>query len=218
MVIERAVQPSLWPELAPDKPFGPIIGSVFVGTNAELIAAIGPLYLTGSVCDLTYGKGGWWKRYQPDVFVAHDIDPTKGDGVDFRHLPEPDDTYDAVTFDPPYIAQGGDKDQRGADFRDRFGLVQRSTNGMWRMIGAGLIEAARVTKPGGFVVTKCMDAVSGQLDLGHVRMITIGQVIGLGVHDLIVHHGGPGLGGHNIKMIQRARRHHSYLIAFRVRP
>lgn len=217
MVIERAVQTSLLDDV-PERPVGRIIGSVMFGNNADIINAIGPLYLTGNVCDLTYGNGGWWTRYRPDTLVCHDIDTTKGDGVDFRRLPEPDDTYDAVTFDPPYINQGGTKDVRGADFRDRYGLqTSRSQSSLWRLITAGLIEAARVTRPGGHVIVKCMDATSGGLDLGHVRMITVADCIGLQLHDLIVHHTGGGIGGHNITTVQRARRHHSYLLAFKVR-
>lgn len=199
------------------RPVGFIPASVMTGSNADVIETIAPLYLTGSVCDLTYGRGMWWRRFRPDPFVMHDIDTTKGDGVDFRHLPEADGTYDAVTFDPPYIAPGGLSTSTVPEYRDGFGLDQRSTSSLWLLIGAGLYEAARVTKRGGFVLAKCMDAVDGsRLDLGHVRMIELGRLIGLQVHDLIVHVTGSGPGGHNIRTVLRCRRHHSYLIVFRV--
>jgi hypothetical protein len=215
---ERAVQTSLLPEV-PERPVGPILPSVIDGNNAELIAAVAPLYLTGSVCDVTYGLGGWWKRYRPDELVAHDIDPNKGDGVDFRSLPEPDSTYDAVCFDPPYVPQGGmSADDKGmVAFRSRFGLMEESTP-WWStkaLLVDGLAECARVSRC--WVLAKCGDFVSGgRFHLGHKWMMQAGDECGLGdPWDVIIHHTGSGPGGHNIITPLRARRHHSYLIVFR---
>lgn len=215
----RVVEMSLFPDVKPDRPVGPIVPSVFVGTNAQLVAAIAPLYLIGSVCDLTYGMGKWWSLYQPTTFVGHD--KFKGDGVDFTALPEADGTYDAVCFDPPYIPQGGvDKSTRRGDaFLGRFGLTKSMSDAeLWEMVGGGFAEAARVVKPGGFVLVKCMDFVNGSgLTLGHRRVLDMADVLGLRCHDLIVHNTGSGPGGHNIFTPKRARRHHSYLLVF-VRP
>lgn len=213
MSTTRAVKQSLFPDMQPEKAIGPILPSVFVGSNAEMIRAAAPLYLQGSVMDCTYGEGKWWESYRPAVFVGHDL---KTDGVDFTALPELDDTYDAVTFDPPYIPQGGTKDAAiGARFRTGFGLVQRSESGLWTLIEAGLTECARVVKPMGFVLVKCTDYVNGgSLTFGHVKAMEIADRVGLACHDLIVHHTGSGPGGHNIFIPKRARRHHSYLLVF----
>lgn len=215
----RDVQTSLWPDMVPERPQGWIMPSVFTGTNADLIANIAPMYLTGSVCDVTYGNGatagGWWRRFTPDPFTFHDV---AGDGVDFTDLPEADDTYDAVTFDPPYIPQGGTNntdDEAINRFRSGFGLRTRTETYLWHMIGAGLAECARITRPGGFVVTKCTDYVSSErMTWGHVRMMELAADVDMVCHDLIVHHTGSGPGGHNIFTPKRARRHHSYLLVF----
>ncbi len=45
----RSVQLSAFPEIQPDKPVGPILPSVFVGTNADLMAAVAPFYLEWAV-------------------------------------------------------------------------------------------------------------------------------------------------------------------------
>ena len=199
----RHVQPSLWPELAPDRPLGPIVGSVQTGTNSDLIAAVAHLYLTGSVCDLTYGTGGWWRNYRPAGLVCHDLDPDKGDGVDFTDLPEADETYDAVTFDPPYVATGGLTTSTTPDYRNRFGLVQRGDYELSDLIRAGLHEAARVSRR--WVLVKCMDAVAhDELRLGHLEVLDTADELGLTVHDLLVHHTGSGPGGHNIYTVRRA--------------
>lgn len=63
-------------------------------TNAEFIADAARLYLDPdmAIADATYGKGIWWRAWRPRQLVAHDLTV---DGVDFRALPEPDDTFDA---------------------------------------------------------------------------------------------------------------------------
>jgi hypothetical protein len=213
---------------APDKPIGRIVGSVINGTNADLIHAIAPLYLTGSVLDVTYGNGdtagGWWKRYTPEPFTFHDI---AVDGVDFRALPEADGSVDTVCFDPPYVlsgskpmperkAHGHGSLHRGSntkDFRERFGLEPMTRAELLALINDGLAECARVASQ--WVVTKCMDYTAWhEFYLGHLDMIDRGRALGLAVHDLIVHHTGSGPGGNNIFDVKRARRHHSYLLVF----
>lgn len=206
----RPVQGSLIPDVSPDRPTGAIVGSVQSGSNADLIARLAPLYLTGSVLDCTYGRGRWWTKYRPAELITHDIEL---DGVDFRALPEDDRSVDAVCFDPPYIPQGGYATSTQQDFANRFGLTSRSRLDIWSFFDDGMAECARVTRR--WVLAKCCDFVNGgQFCLGHLKMIDAGERAGLTVHDLIVHHGGAGPGGHNIFTPLRARRHHSYLIVF----
>ena len=214
----RPVQLSAFPDIQPDKPVGPILPSVFVGTNADLMAAVAPFYLDGSVCDLTYGEGKWWDRFRPDPFVAHD--KFKLDGVDFTDLPEPDNTYDAVCYDPPYVASGGLSAQL-PEFQHRYGIGSARIDGgnknLHGLAVAGLREAIRVTR--GFVLVKCMEYVSGSgrnafADVPYLMTATALDS-GCFKHDQIVHHTGSGPGGHNIFDPKRARRHHSYLLVFR---
>jgi hypothetical protein len=210
--VDRPIQQSLIPELA--RPLGTVPGSVQVGDNADLIATLAPLYLTGSVLDVTYGQGGWWRRFTPDPFVAHDLTT---DGVNFTDLPHPDGSFDAVTFDPPYIPQGGTNHLAATEWGKRYGItVSRTMDDMDQMFTAGMAEAARVSRQ--WVLVKCTDhTMSSELVVGSVRTVNIGTALGLVVHDLIVHHTGAGPGGHNIMTIRRCRRHHSYLLVFRVK-
>lgn len=219
-LVQRPVQGSMFPDIQPDKPIGPILPSVFQGTNADLMAAVAPFYLTGSVCDVTYGEGKWWDRFTPDPFVAHDL--YKLDGVDFSALPEPDDTYDTVCFDPPYVLSGGES-ARQAEFQDRFGIGMKNLGhngfrGFEGLIHAGLIETARVARV--FLLVKCMEFAQGGGAGGGFRDVPYlvrrwADDLGLRTHDVIVHHTGSGPGGHNIFTPKRARRHHSYLLVFR---
>lgn len=213
MTPERVVELSLFPDIQPDKPVGRILPSVFQGTNAELMAAVAPFYLNGDVMDCTYGEGNWWLKFRPASLVGHD--KYKGDGVDFTDLPEPAESYDAVTFDPPYIPAGGYETSTAGDFHDNFGLRQHTRDDLMEMNTNGLAECARVVRFDGFILAKCCDYVSSRkFWLGHVEMIAIAESLGLFVHDLIVHHTGSGPGGHNIFTPIRARRAHSYLLVF----
>ena len=214
----RAVEMSLFPDMAPDKPVGPILPSVFTGSNADLMLAVSPYYLTGSVCDLTYGEGKWWDRYKPEPFTAHD--KYKGDGVDFTDLPEADCTYDAVCFDPPYVASGGESATLG-DFQQAYGIgglrIDGGNKALGPLITAGMAEAIRVSRR--WVLVKCMEYAQGGGTLTDFRDIPYevtktALALGCHKHDQIVHHTGSGPGGHNIFDPKRARRHHSYLLVF----
>lgn len=216
----------MFPEVAPDRPVGSILASVQSGTNADLINAVAPLYLTGSVCDVTYGEGKWWERFKPDPFIAHDLH--KLDGVDFTALPEGDNTYDAVCFDPPYVVSGGDSSAKlTSGFQDAYGIGTKNLGrglpvGRERRFEAllhdGLAECARVTRK--WLLVKCMEFAQGSFahdfhDIPFLMTKWAVEECGLRKHDVIVHHTGKGPGGHNIFTPKRARRHHSYLLVFR---
>ena len=205
----RAVEVSLFPDLRSDKAVGPLIPSVIPGTNADLIAAITPLYLTGSVLDATYGEGGWWKRRRPtELFVP----PA---GTDFRDLPYGDHSFDTVCYDPPYIPAGGDTTSTAGDFQDRYGLRGgRNQISLETLVLDGLAECARVARK--FLLVKCMDYVNGGrfTAMSYTIAHRATHRLELTLHDEIVHHAGSGPGGHNIVDQLRARRHHSKLLVF----
>jgi len=134
-------------------------------TNADLIVACRDLgYLSGThvTLDPTYGRGTFWKLWKPPLLVAHDL---KLDGVDFRDLPHDDNTFDAITFDPPYKLNGTPDMQ--AD--ERYGVdVRRTRDERHRLICDGIDECARVVAPRGWLLVKCQDQVNG----GKVRWQT----------------------------------------------
>jgi hypothetical protein len=212
----RAVQGSMFPDIQPDKPIGKILPSVFVGTNADLMAAVAPFYLTGSVLDVTYGNGdtagGWWRRFTPPDFAYHDL---ALDGVDFRALPHGADEFDTVCFDPPYVHSGTAATTAGAEaFRKRFGLSAAfAPSGVLPLILEGLDDVCRVARR--FVLVKCMEFAQGYRFHDIPTAVTMRCAeVGWVKHDQIVHHTGSGPGGSNIFDPARARRHHSYLIVF----
>lgn len=150
-------------------------------TNAALIADVASLYLSRSMhtLDPTYGRGLWWTRWRPDRLVSHDR--WKGDGVDFRNLPELDRTFELVAFDPPYVCMGGRKTTGMADFADRFGLADapKSPAELQQHNDAGLGEVWRVLDFEGLALVKCKAYVSsGRLWPGDY--LTLGRAYELG--------------------------------------
>lgn len=212
----RAVEVSLFPEIRADRCVGPLVPSLIAGDNADLIAAVAPLYIAGDVLDVTYGRGMWWRRHRPENLQAHDI---ALDGVDFRKLPYDDRSWDTVCFDPPYIKSTGTIESSTApSFRDRFGLDEkRTTAEVGELIVDGLTECARVMKR--YLLVKCMDYSNGrQFHAVSYSTVAAAQQIGLYLHDEIILHAGPGPGGsHRILDQRRARRVHSKLLVFRWR-
>ncbi len=138
----------------------PVLAAQSWPTNAHLLADVARLWIPveGTVLDVTYGRGIWWKQFHPATLVTHDL---RSDGVDFRQLPEADSTFDVVAFDPPYVCTGGRETSTISDFNERFGLhtTPRTPAELDNYIGAGLAECARVVKPHGVVLVKAMDYV-----------------------------------------------------------
>lgn len=199
-----------------ERAVGPLPPSVVVGDNSALIASIAPLYLTGSVLDVTYGRGMWWRRFTPEPFLGHDL----ADGIDFRDLPHEEGSWDTVCFDPPYIptraAQTASPVLEGR-FRPSFGLEQTRTKAQLdKLIADGLAECGRVARR--WVLAKCCDYAENRSTfvLGHVKVIESGEALGLRVHDLIVHVAGGGPGRSRITELRRSSRTHSYLVVFSV--
>lgn len=150
----------------------PVLAATAWKTNAEMIEAVvqlGYLRADDHVLDPTWGRGTWWKNWQPHTLTATDLDPAKSPDplgpVDFTDLPWPDATFDVVAFDPPYKLNGTPSDTDGID--ERYG-VGGGTYTRWQdrhqLIRDGITEAARVLKPAGCLLLKCQDQVcSGQV-------------------------------------------------------
>lgn len=212
---ERPMQLSIMEGM--ERPVGPIPPSVCTGSNADLLASVAPLYLTGSVLDVTYGGGKWWDRFTPQPFTFHDI---AIDGIDFRQLPHDDGEFDAVCFDPPYVASGGPSTGRLAtreNWQGRYGIGHAQVGGcssLYDLIFDGLAESCRVSSQ--WVLVKCMEFAGGGGEFSDVPTMVTNKALSLGwtKHDQVVHYTGPGPGGHNIVRIKRCRRAHSYLLVF----
>lgn len=133
----------------------PVLAATAWPTNGHLIEAAAQLgYLRRSdvVVDATYGRGVYWRRWQPDTLIAHDL---KLDGVDFRKLPEADRSVDVVVLDGPFKLNGTD-----AGDGERYGVdIPASWQGRHALICEGITEAARVLRLRGKLLVKCQNQV-----------------------------------------------------------
>lgn len=172
---------------------GPVMAATVTKLNGDLIADVARLYpIRDRVLDPTHGRGLWWTKYRPPELVTHDI---AHDGVDFRCLPHPDASFDAVAFDPPYLPQGGRTTSTIPDMLNRFGLVDVPTTPtkLRALIAAGITECHRVVRPGGYVLVKCMNYVSGSRHHPQVHYaLTDATATGFNIATQIVHVSGTG--------------------------
>src|ERR1700733_3831288 len=80
-----------------------LVFSASLGNNADVFPSILSFYVEdgGTVADVTFGKGVFWKNVPPSRYRVLATDLRQG--VDSRKLPYRDETLDCVVFDPPYM-------------------------------------------------------------------------------------------------------------------
>jgi hypothetical protein len=152
------------------------------GTNADLIANVASVYLSKGalVADVTYGNGVFWRkcgrhdctilasdlkaiphqRGQEDFWQPLRIVPVQ---ADFRKLPYRTASLDVVVLDPPYIHNPGQHltDARYNNAATTGGMYHRDI--LAELYLPGILEAARVLKPGGQLWVKCKDEVESSM-------------------------------------------------------
>lgn len=183
--------------------------------NGPLIFAAATLWIDPDdrVLDVTYGRGLFWTDYLPDHLTTHD---KAIDGVDFRHLPHDDQTFDVVVFDPPYIAPGGRDTSSIPGFLDRYGLADapKTTRELELLIWDGMVEARRVLTPKGRLFVKCMDYITGgAYQQGRHTVVSYALELGLEQVDEFIHYSGIGPQPKRARQLH-SRRAHSFLCIF----
>jgi hypothetical protein len=149
-------------QLALDVAREPVLAATPWASNAHLIVACHDLgYLDGHVLDPTFGKGNWWTLWRPEKFTVHDLDPEKGDRIDYRNLPEPDGTFDAVAFNPPYVSPGGRTTTGLPEFHARYGMADtpKGARPLFENNALGFAECVRVLRSGGTIIYKSQDYI-----------------------------------------------------------
>ncbi len=175
----------------------PILRATFWTSNAELIQAcvqLGYLKKKKRTLDPTYGKGIWWKKWQPKDLVKHDL---KLDGTDFRKLEYEDGSFEQITYDPPYVSVGGRASSEIKSFYEGYGLMGAPTSPalLQALINDGLTEMHRLLEMGGYCLVKCQNYVSsGKLWPGVYLTMRHAESLGFVLADEMLHirkSGGP---------------------------
>ena len=208
-------------------PTSDVIVSAHVGSNEHVFPRVLDLHVPpgSTIADVTYGKGIFWKRVDPEAYhvLASDIET----GVDCRALPYGDESVDCVVLDPPYMEGFFRSDGRTlagvgnyAPFRDTYSDGRPRTGPKYHAAVLDLYfkvgrEALRVLRPGGTFIVKCQDEVSANVqNLTHVELINEYVQFGFYAKDLfvVVRSNRPAVS--RIVRQVHARKNHSYFLVF----
>jgi hypothetical protein len=165
-------------------------------SNEEGMSRIVRLYARpGDVLvDPTYGNGVFWKLVDRSRYKLLTTD-LKADGVDMRSLPYGNGSADMIVLDPPYRYTPDrnirHEDTPGHGKVDGLYNLQAArltnTQAVLDLYHAGMVEASRVLKTGGFLVLKCQDTIQDGINIWmHIDLIVKGEGLGFACRDLLV--------------------------------
>lgn len=163
-----------------------------------------------AIADVTYGKGVFWRKVTPGRYLLTSSDLQ--DGVDFTALPYPDEAYDALVIDPPYMNGGaGVKESLNKCYKNP---GYNSYEAVYRLYLRGILEAHRVLRKKGVLVVKCQPCVADHVQKPiHVHLITQLPTLGFRFEDeFILHAHAKPMMRHTAQ--QHARKNHSYFLVF----
>ena len=220
-----------------------VIVTAYCANNYDVFKEILELHVPkgATVADVTYGKGVFWKKIDPNQYnvigsdIALDANVFRPDyiklqnHVDCRELPYVDDSVDCVVLDPPYMeglyrkkASHMAGSGTHSAFRENYSNGLATEEGgpkyhdavlnMYLLAGA---EAYRVLKKEGICIVKCQDEVSANKQrFSHVEIITAYESMGYYAKDLfvIMRQNTPSV-SRIIKQVH-ARKNHSYFLVF----
>lgn len=176
-------------------PVGPHLTTVST-SNEEAFARILHLYARPGqrVVDPTYGNGRFWRLADAGLYDARLTDLMR-DGVDMRALPLADESVDFEVIDPPYrytpAKNTKQEDTPGHGRVDGIYNLQQAglkdTAAVLSLYGAGMREAFRVLRRGGFLVVKCQDTVQDGKNIWvHCILRDVAESIGFACRDMLV--------------------------------
>jgi len=198
--------------------------------NAEVLRDILTLYATpgARILDMTYGEGAFWRGMDTSLYqlVTNDLHKPADHHFDFRRVHLPDESFDGVILDPPYVHGGKNVHKSLADayglrpMGDRpdrlitdWGVtpMPMSARDITKLYKRGAAEAWRLLKPGGILVLKTQDEIeSGKQVWRHFHLQ---HLWGFRLIDLfVVTQIGKPLMRHNYQ--KHARKNHSYFMVY----
>ena len=185
--------------------------SAKVGDNSDLFLDIFSIYGKeyGTIIDITYGKGVFWKKINTELYDFFPSDILTG--VDYNNLPYKASSVDMVVFDPPYMGNNGGKSYAVAR-NYNVDVPKYSKDYIPKLYFNSMDEANRVLKKGGILIVKCQDEIqSGKQNMNHITIIQYAIENGFRVEDLFI------LVQKNTPIMRHqyqlhARKNHSYFI------
>jgi hypothetical protein len=141
-------------------------------TNGHLIYDAWRLgYVSGHVYDATPGRSSLWTQVLRDAPECDAEFSWNWLRDDFRNLPQADNKYDTVLYDPPYKLNGT---PAMGEMDERYGIaVPTKEPDRLDLMTAGLAECIRITRKGGHILAKCQDQVCSGRMVWQTDLLTI---------------------------------------------
>ena len=160
------------------------------GNNTDLMKQVASKYLKPGyrIADVTYGKGVFWKKINTTDYdlCPSDLITCPKAPFDFRSLPYPSGSFDAVVLDPPYMHHPG-KVCFEANYRNSETTKGLDHAGIIGLYEDGMRECVRILKPGGLLLVKCKDEIeSGRQRVSHFEVLEIALRLGMVAQDLFI--------------------------------
>jgi len=205
-----------------DKSFVPV-RSVY-NSNHDVIKNIMGLYeIEQFDLDCTYSRGLFWKNLPPPV-IKSDLTPLSDDVIaaNSEDLPFENESMGSIMYDPPFVISGKlyKSNKEGSSVIAKrfegYTTYEKLTTNYYNT----LQELHRVCKPGGFVVMKNQDTVSGGKNhFTHAMVMQMAMKIGFYPKDLFILLAKMRINsfGGKWKTQQHARKYHSYFWVFEKR-
>jgi hypothetical protein len=194
------------------------MGYALIGDNCDLIELVSQDYLHPGdrVADVTYGKGAFWKKVDTSKYLFHPSDMVTCPKApyDFTKLPYKNATFNAVVMDPPYRHNSSATYQFDKNYQNNKTTRGLDHDGIIRLYKAGMIEAHRILRTGGFLWVKCQDEIEWCYQRwSHIEILRIAENLGFSARDLCIltQKRKPII---QVKKQKHARKNHSYLWIF----
>jgi hypothetical protein len=193
-------------------------------TNSEGFARILRLYARPGdvIADPTFGNGVFWQDVNRSLYTVYATD-LKRDGVDLRAMPYEAESLDVVVNDPPYryTPDKNTKHEETPGHGKVDGLYNlqaaqlTNTQAVLELYYAGMAEAVRVLRPGGFLVVKCQDTVQDGKNIWvHNLLMDRAEKLGFACRDILVVTP-PSVIKTRWDKQRHLRKAHSYFLVFR---
>jgi len=205
-----------------DKDFIPV-KSVY-SSNYEVIKNIMKLHeIPQFELDCTYSKGSFWKKLPPPK-IKSDLKPINDEVIqaDSENLPFEDGSFKSIMYDPPFVISGKlyKENKEGSSIIAKrfegYTTYKKLTDNYYNT----LKELYRVCEPGGIVVMKSQDTVSGGKNhFTHAMVMNMAMEIGFYPKDLFILLAKMRINSFGGKWNRQlhARKYHSYFWIFQKR-
>lgn len=204
-----------------------MLTSVWEGSDADLLEVMLGFYPSkppADILDATYNEGRIWGKTARKITTMDIMPRCEVDYIcDNQVMPGvPDAAFDVVVYDPPHVgAQGRDKSSKAFDRDMGATTVALKAEGytLSFLYPGFLVQARRVTRPGGLVFAKITDQVNNhRARWAHLDFMRMAEETGFTVCDMIVKvRKGPMMSS-KWQTMHHARKRHCFWIVLRNGP